>query len=268
VGNICGAGTLLDGGSVDVNASQNCCDGKKAVCNVDSTGVPRCFGGGSIDGGTATCPNGYTGADGCCIGSGGVCQFSDQCCSNALCLPAPDGGAFLTCQSPSCSPVGTRCDQGGVTCCPGTQCLATSELTKACRVPSTGDFPDGGTANPDGGTTTPDGGGGGVCSANGASCSSAAQCCSNICSNGTCQAPQACQPQTGVCTSSSDCCSGLSCDVPLGSTTGTCQPGSVCSVSGQSCSPTQGCCTGLSCRSTAGTVCDGTTSCVCQVIIR
>jgi hypothetical protein len=40
-----GAKVLRDGGSV--NASQNCCEGMKDVCKLDSSGIPRCFGGGS-----------------------------------------------------------------------------------------------------------------------------------------------------------------------------------------------------------------------------
>ena len=178
VGNICGAGTLPDGGAVDINASQNCCDGRKDVCKVDSSGVPRCFGGGT--GPSGACPSGYTGEAPCCIASNDTCQFSEQCCDGALCLPAGDGTGRLSCQRPTCDPVGTNCTTDA-TCCAGTKCLPTSELTKACQVPYTPPPPtDGGTPPTDGGTTTPDAGG--VCQANGTTCSAGTQCCSSICS--------------------------------------------------------------------------------------
>ena len=64
VGNICGAPVLRDGGSI--HASQNCCNGMKEVCKLDSSGIPRCFGGQS-----GNCPTGYTGQAGCCIATGG-----------------------------------------------------------------------------------------------------------------------------------------------------------------------------------------------------
>ena len=56
------------------------------------------------------------------------------------------------------------CDDPGVTCCAGTQCLPNSELTKACLVPYTPPPSDGGTPPADAGT-------GGTCQANGATCS-------------------------------------------------------------------------------------------------
>ncbi|QRN93275.1 hypothetical protein JRI60_29235 [Archangium violaceum] len=274
-GNICGTGKLPDGGVIKISAPQNCCDGKTDVCKVDSSGVPRCFGGASV------CPDGYDSQNpACCINPGNSCQFSDQCCSGSLCLPDSTGN--LKCQAPStgggadggaggtCSPVGTRCDSdGGTTCCPGTQCLRTSELTRACQVPPTQPPPgsDGGTT--DGGTGgTPDGGSGGTCSANGATCSGGTQCCSGICSGGLCSAPAVCQPQNGLCTTTADCCSGLRCDVPLGSTVGSCQPGATCSSSGQACSPSALCCSGLSCRNGFGGACDGTSACTCRVVIQ
>jgi hypothetical protein len=256
VGNICGSGRLPDGGTTDINASQNCCDGRKDVCKVDSSGVPRCFGGGS-----GQCPTGYTGTAPCCINDGQNCQFSDQCCGDALCLPNGNGG--LTCQRPTCSPLGSSCvrgDGGASACCSGTSCLPVDELNYACqqpRPPTNG--PDAGTGGtPDAGPT---------CKANETSCSSPSQCCSGICTGGVCKPPALCQPQNGACTSGADCCQGLRCDVPTGSTTGTCQPGATCSASGQACSPTVGCCSGLSCETAAGAACTGSEPCVCTVII-
>ncbi len=266
VGNICGDGMLPDGGVIDVNARQACCDGQKDVCKVDSSGVPRCFGGCPSGNCPAGCPTGYTGETDCCIAGGATCQFSDQCCNGQLCLPS-DGG--FTCQAPpQCDPVGTECDPADSECCAGTTCQRVSELTYACRPTGTsgGGGSDGGTGGMDGGT----GGGtdgGPVCSPNGQACSSGAACCSGICSGGTCQAPQACQPQGSVCTSASDCCQGLGCRIPGGSSSGTCEPGSTCSASGQACSPNNPCCFGLRCETEAGSTCDGTQSCTCAVII-
>jgi hypothetical protein len=281
-GNICGAGKLPDGGVLSINASQNCCDGQKEVCRVDSSGVPRCFGGGSV------CPNGYDKNNPtCCIQTGNTCQFSDQCCSGTLCLP--DSNGVLKCQGAggggggtlpdggssgggTCSAVGTRCDtDGGSPCCAGTECRATSELTKACQSLYTPPPPppaDGGTGTTDAGTGTTDAGtGGGTCSANDSACTTASQCCSGICSGNKCVAPAVCQPQNSVCVTNADCCSGLSCAVPQGTTVGSCQPGSTCSSSGQACSPTSPCCSGLSCRNSFGSSCDGTSACTCRVII-
>ncbi|HVI75312.1 MAG TPA: hypothetical protein VM683_10060, partial [Anaeromyxobacteraceae bacterium] len=74
-GNICGA--------LGSNASQNCCDGKKTVCKLDSSGIARCFGGCPNNNCSTTCPTGYDGANPqCCIEPGQVCQFSDQCCNS------------------------------------------------------------------------------------------------------------------------------------------------------------------------------------------
>ncbi len=253
VGNICGAGRLPDGGVTDINASQNCCDGKKEVCKVDSSGVPRCFGGGSNQ-----CPTGYTGEAPCCINDGATCQFSDQCCGGALCLPA--GNGTLTCQRPTCAPVGAPCEPGaGSTCCAGTECLATGEIGFACQTRPPPTSTDGGTGTPDAGP---------VCRANEASCTSPSQCCSGICTGGVCKAPALCQPQGGACTSGTDCCQGLLCDVPSGSTTGTCQPGATCSASGQACSTTTPCCSGLACEgSVSGNACNGTEPCLCTIIL-
>jgi hypothetical protein len=256
VGNICGAGKLPDGGTTDINASQNCCDGKKDVCKVDSSGVPRCFGGGS-----GQCPTGYTGEEPCCIGDGATCQFSDQCCGGALCLPA--GNGTLTCQRPTCAPVGATCEPGadaGAGCCAGTECLPTGEIGYACqqRTPP-GPRPDGGTGTPDAGPS---------CRANETACTSASQCCSSICTGGVCKAPSLCQPQNGACTSGADCCQGLRCEVPSGAVSGSCQPGATCSASGQACSGTNPCCSGLTCEgANTGALCNGTEPCLCTLII-
>jgi hypothetical protein len=246
VGNICGAiFTNADGTTFSVNASQNCCDGKKEVCKLDAAGIPRCFGGGSTQ-----CPEGFTGVAPCCIELGEVCQFKDQCCNGAPCVP--DSVGTLRCTGSSCVPLGNACTPGTSVCCSG-DCLSSGELGYSCRVPTT---TDGGT-DPDGGT---------VCKPNGQTCTTPTDCCSNICTGGLCVAEGICQQKDEVCTSSGDCCSGLGCVFPPGATSGTCQD-STCQSSGQSCSPTSACCSGLQClRTGSNQLCDGTTSCSCNVI--
>jgi len=251
VGNICGAPHLLDGGvatypdggTIRVNAPQDCCDGHQQVCRVDSSGVPRCFGGGS-----ASCPAGYTGEAPCCIQTNQNCQFSDQCCDGAKCLPG-DGGFY--CTLPNCLGVGTTCTPGtGSNCCNGTSCLRTDSPSGAyaCQPPS---------STPDAGPT---------CAANGGACDAGVGCCSQICSSGSCQAPASCQPLNSACTATSDCCSGLSCNIAAGSTTGWCQPGS-CAGSGQACSVSSGCCAGLTCLNSSSTACTAADS-VCSCYVR
>jgi hypothetical protein len=250
VGNICGAPVLPDGGKI--NASENCCNSfasGKDVCKLDSSGIPRCFGGGS-----ASCPTGYTGDAGCCIAAGDQCQFKDQCCGGAPCVPGADGG--LVCTVASCTPVGTTCTATSE-CCAGTECRATTETSKACQP----------ILRPDAGTSdagTPDAG---LCQSNGTACTSAAQCCSQRCLSGTCQAPSACQPQGAVCTTTADCCSGDSCAIPAGATSGTCQP-STCAGGGQPCLIDTNCCNGLVCLDPNSYYCAGGSNCTCKTLLQ
>jgi hypothetical protein len=269
-GNICG-------GSGAVNASQNCCAGKKEVCKQDLNGIYRCFGGCPNDD-CSQCPNGYGGQNPppCCIPPGteqaNVCQFRDQCCNFNPCLPGADG--VLRCTlPPACLPSGTACsgpDDGS--CCTGTVC-----------VPSGGGYVCG--------EPPPD------CKPLDALCTSASECCLNNCDEGRCTVPCA---TSGTCTpGKGDCCSGYACEVPQGSTTGQCNPVSTCTATGASCVAVPTCCdpaatceagtcrlptcsnelqscstTGPSCCSTSpalscldsdGTVCaPGDTTCICD----
>ncbi|MDP1825537.1 MAG: hypothetical protein Q8L48_19920 [Archangium sp.] len=253
VGNICGLAKLPDGGSVMINASQNCCNGMKEVCKLDSSGIPRCYGGSS-----GSCPTGYTGDPGCCIAMGDVCQFRDQCCSDALCLPG-DGGV-LRCQTPSCTPLGGTCAMDA-NCCGGALCLG-----GVCRPfeegpGDAGTLPDGGAV--DAGVSD----GGGLCRANGLGCAFSADCCSQICTAGVCGTPVVCQGIGAICTASSDCCSGSTCVIAAGAEFGTCQ-GAQCVGSGQTCSMGgTSCCSGLSCLNASLQTCGATGACTCTVQI-
>ncbi|MFT3838278.1 MAG: hypothetical protein QM723_14945 [Myxococcaceae bacterium] len=264
-GNICGAPVLPDGGKI--NASQDCCDGMKDVCKLDSSGIPRCFGGGS-----AQCPTGYTGEAPCCIAAGQTCQFKDQCCGQTPCLPNPDGGADFVCSvKPVCAALGDTCgaqaDGGTVDCCAGTVCGST-ELGTACQLPT-----DGGSNNGGDGGTGSDGGSGGdggtLCKGNYTSCATSADCCSGICASADgglyCLPPGACSPLNAGCTATADCCSGLMCVMgPSGG--GTCQMAS-CPGVGQTCSTSNPCCMGLSCLDNGGNACGATGVCDCVPVI-
>ncbi len=257
VGNICGTATLPDGGTVMINASQNCCNGMKAVCKLDSSGVPRCFGGQS-----GNCPNGYTGEADCCIAIGDVCQFRDQCCNDALCLPGNDG--LLRCQGSSCVPTGGTCTTDANCCnalCLGGVCRPFSENPGDGGTTTDGGvviLPDGGEALPDGGT---------LCAPNGSGCTFSNDCCSQICTNGVCGTPTMCQGTGASCTATGDCCSGLSCSIPAGSNVGTCQAAS-CVGAGQTCSAGgTSCCSGLSCLTATYATCGAAGQCTCTVAI-
>jgi hypothetical protein len=262
VGNICGRANLPDGGSIMINASMNCCGGDDA-CKLDRSGIPRCFGGPAADAGA--CPSGYTGQAPCCISTGNVCQFRDQCCNGQLCLPG-DGGV-LRCQGLSCLGAGAACatDGGTAACCAGTQCIQ-----GACRPPppppvdagvvDAGVLPDGGVVTVDAGVVDA----GVLCTANGGTCQFSVQCCSMTCTNGTCGPAIVCQPLGGACRAAADCCAGTTCQIPAGQQTGTCSA-STCVQQGQTC--TAGglsCCTNLACVDQNFLPCSGTGSCSCR----
>ena len=233
VGNLCKEAPLPDGGMVQINASTNCCNGGPgnglAVCKLDRSGIPRCYGGFSD-----TCPTGFTGLPPCCIGAGKGCQFREQCCDGTPCLPSADGG--FACTALACRPLGGAC-ASETDCCGGASCLG-----GVCRP-----FDESGSD------------GGSLCRANDAGCALSIECCSTICTGGHCQLPVVCQARDATCTTSADCCSGLSCNA----TAGTCQENS-CVSAGQTCAAGgTSCCTGLSCVDANFGSCGGTGECTC-----
>ena len=245
VGNICGAN--------GANARQDCCDGQKSVCQLDSEGISRCFGGAD-----AGCASGYSYTDpSCCIAQGQACSFRDQCCDQSPCLLG-DGGFF--CTAPGCQLAGAACTPGvDGGCCPGLECGPAGEIGDACQPPRSGSA-DGGSLAPDAGTL-PDAGP--ACAANGASCSSTVACCSGTCASGACAAQPNCSPPGSGCTASPDCCAGLAQQSP-GSAIGVCATGSTsCTALGQACTGAAGCCAGLVCADIGGASCAGS-ACTCQ----
>ena len=243
-GNICGAST-------DVNASQNCCNGKKDVCKPDANGILRCFGGQ-----TASCPTGWDATNPlCCIPAGDVCQFRDQCCGFAPCVP--DAAGVLRCAATggTCKPRGTRCaGTSDTTCCDELSCRDVPEIGFVCTdvvtpppptCKATGSACDVAAADCCSGlcTVLPGAPSGtcALCAPNGNACTTGGQCCSGTCEGGVCRTP--CVPDAGACTVTADCCSGLTCDVPPGATSGTCTSGgTTCSATGQSCGLDTDCC--------------------------
>ena len=219
VGNICGKayGPLPGGGDglvYQVNTNNNCCDGRDS-CHLDSSGIPRCFGGCSNANcsGPGDCPYGYNGEPGCCIDAGQQCQFGDQCCNGLPCSPQnpADPNSIYVCQTPSCVPLGSSCAATALPCCQGT-CTLVEGMGPICQNPAPG------------------------CTDNGGSCTSASQCCSNFCPSGTCQNATQCLPDGTSCTSGTQCCSTY-CDG-----TNHCATSPTCKDNGQSCTSGTECC--------------------------
>ncbi len=219
-GNICGVTT-------DVNASQNCCipgdfnGSGKAVCKPDSNGVYRCYGSPPGGGDGTSCPTGYDGSNpACCIATGQICEFKDQCCDGQPCVP--DASGVLRCTAgATCKPTGSTCDGAtDTTCCDGPCTIIVEQGWKCQSKPPPAS-----------------------CFANGATCTSSGECCSGTCDAGTCRSP--CLGSAGTCTTTADCCSGLTCAIPAGATSGTCTstgPAPSCAQTGGACSATTPCC--------------------------
>ena len=235
-GNICG-------GVVGFNASQNCCDGKKAVCKPDSNGIARCFGGCPNDNCTTTCPTGYDATNPlCCIEPAHVCEFSDQCCNGQACAPDPNDGMILKCGggASACTPFGASCTgTSDTSCCTGSglTCTKYGESGFFACLPSAGTTP-----------VTPVS----TCLLTGGACTAGTACCSGLCTSGKCAdwtgpggsgTSTSCQAPGGTCTGDVDCCAGSACGIPDGATHGTCQAAvAVCAATSQSCSTGVPCC--------------------------
>jgi hypothetical protein len=264
----CTNGTACNppGNTCGDSSSWNCCDGKKDVCKFDSNGVKRCFGGCPNDD-CSQCPTGYDANDPlCCIEAApdpssattaNVCQFRDQCCGGAPCVPDENGVLHCIAPTNTCAQNGDACSgPGSLECCAPMTCLPVADGFQ-CGADTSSCVPVGEqcSAAPAGcctdlcvdGTCV-------ACVPNGESCSgmTGAQCCSGICDPGTQKCASACQQAGGTCTNNLDCCAGIVCNIPLGATSGTCGSQQMCSQPGQPCSDAIPCCADAYCDPEAG----------------
>ena len=188
VGNICGAATLPDGGILQINASQDCCDGKKTVCKLDSSGV-----GSSCDAGSSECCNGTE-----CLRTGGG-EFG---VSYACQVPPPPYDAGVPDGGGACLANGTSCD-AGVSCC--SQICASG----ACRAPAVCQPLNG------------------VCTATADCCSGLSCSVPSGSTTGTCQSGS-CPGLGQTCSAQAACCAGLRCLNASGISCSTSDPSCIC----------------------------------------
>jgi len=175
-GNVCG---------LDVNARQDCfgCMSPKVqCCKLDALGVPRCYGGSTVQ-----CPSGYTGMPPCCIAAGNECTFSSECCGGVPCVP--DSTGKLRCSNLMCIPENGVCTATG-DCCAGLVCdVPVGQPSGTCKNPAPPPPGDAGVNAPDAG----------VCALGGQSCGDSTACCVGYtCFNAGGTAP--CAPGQTDCT--------------------------------------------------------------------
>ena len=131
------------------SARNDCCGGlgNSGVCQLDTLGVPRCYGLGTscqMAGQTCAfdgdCCNGepcVPGANGLlqcgasCVATAGMCTNSIDCCSNEICVFAP-GATYGTCGGmQTCAQPGQDCSDTNP-CCPGAPCDVNDGTGTAC----------------------------------------------------------------------------------------------------------------------------------------
>jgi hypothetical protein len=168
--NVCHYKDYVCGGS---SARNDCCAavGNSGVCQLDTLGVPRCYGLGTA-----------------CRNPGETCAMASDCCDNIPCIPdaagvlrcaiPPDGGG------PVCSPQGGPCTINA-DCCVGLLCIEQAGSTQGvCGIytppPPIG---DGGTVPPS--DAAPPGDGGPLyCALYGQGCQTQNDCCNGVqCTN-------------------------------------------------------------------------------------
>jgi hypothetical protein len=91
------------------------------ICAIDPLGVPRCASGVCVGPG-GSCTNSLD----CCQADGGLCYSADGggAASGCLpCIPVPDGGSGFVCAQPN--DAGTFCQQNGQTCTVNADCCDT-----------------------------------------------------------------------------------------------------------------------------------------------
>lgn len=226
---------------------EECCLG---LCQTDGEGRPRCcVPDGSPCGAldrlccSLNClPNGTCAATDpgpTCLGPGGVCEDTDECCGELICF-----GAINEC----CAPLGGVCLSNDE-CCLG-ECQTDNDGEPRCcslegAICNLGRECCSGNCRPNN-TCAPTGPN---CLANGETCQSSGECCSAFCDEGG--EEECCVPMDGACVDAGDCCAypnvtGIACELSNGANRCCAQAGSAC---GPSAGPTPdiACCPGLDC---------------------
>ena len=165
-GNHAGGGD--DGGSADGTLGDGQGPGDGKASDVQGFGDAPTTG----DGGVTTS----------CLGPGGACASTADCCSGTC--------ANGFCNVPACTSDHAACSTNG-------QCCSQNCTAGACVPLDT------------------------TCETLGNQCTQSSQCCSNLCSSGTCQPSSFCIEPGDACTLDSDCCTGT-CTKIAGQTAGVC----------------------------------------------
>jgi hypothetical protein len=163
------------------SARNDCCGspGNTGTCQLDTLGVPRCYG---LD---------------ACRQAGETCSSAIDCCNQAPCVP--DASGVLRCFVPpvssidggvpsACVPPGGSCTINA-DCCVGSVCIELVGSTQGVcgtRPPPPGSLPvDGGTGPVDGASAVD--GPAAVCAEYGQACTTSADCCNAVtCWNSRC----------------------------------------------------------------------------------
>jgi hypothetical protein len=151
------------------------------ICALDPLGVPRCASGVCVGTG-GSCTNSLD----CCAPDGGLCYAIDGGAASGClpCVPAPNGGSGFVCAAPN--DAGTYCRGNAQTCtinadcCDSLMCYVPPGGTAGSCVPISTPPPaqDAGTSD----SSTPDAP---TCALYGQSCASNADCCGGVpCTSG------------------------------------------------------------------------------------
>ncbi|MDP8998959.1 MAG: hypothetical protein M3O46_02495, partial [Myxococcota bacterium] len=174
--------------TMSCNSSCDCCSGNcetMDTCHQDNVGVPRCAGAQ-------------------CVGAGGSCASSANCCGGAPCVPNPVAGATpaYVCHGMQCVAACGQCTNVA-DCCPGSSCVISPGSTHGMCGPCGGGSGGGssggsgsssgngsGSGSSGGSAGGSGGGGSGTCSQYGQICQTGADCCNGIpCTAGRCIEP-------------------------------------------------------------------------------
>jgi hypothetical protein len=173
----------------NVSSSANdCCaipNPSNKICAIDPLGVPRCASGVCVGPG-GTCSNSLD----CCLSDGGLCYSTDPDAGPASgclpCVPGGDGGTGLVCATPN--DAGTFCRDNGQSCtinadcCQSLQCYIPPGSTMGSCNPPVPPPQDAGTPVDANGIDAPpvDANMPPTCALYGQSCTTASDCCNGV----------------------------------------------------------------------------------------